>query len=150
MGDTPLRDTNPVPGKPWTDNGERHGQRGLKSREAKQDRPVPVPISPPLVAILHDHLRESGTTRPGRQCTNERLGLVGSSTYWRAWKDALPPDLQESILGGRPYDLRHTSITTWLNAAMSVAEVARRAGNSPEVIHRVHEGCIYGNDKGPD
>jgi hypothetical protein len=27
-----------------------------------------------------------------------------------------------------------------------VAEVARRVGNSPEVIHRVYEGCIYGQE----
>ncbi|MGI5136981.1 MULTISPECIES: hypothetical protein [unclassified Streptomyces] len=28
-----------------------------------------------------------------------------------------------------------------------MAEVARRVGNSPEVIHRVHEGCIYGQEQ---
>lgn len=31
-----------------------------------------------------------------------------------------------------------------LNAGVPVAEVARRVGNSPEVIHRVYEGVIYG------
>ncbi|WP_435191051.1 tyrosine-type recombinase/integrase [Streptomyces sp. bgisy126] len=147
-GTLTLRDTNPVSGKQWTDSGERHDKRGLKSRETKEDRPVPIP--PPLVTMLRDHLREFGTAKDGRLFTNERLGLVGSSTYWRVWKDAreyaLPPDLQESILGGRPYDLRHTCITTWLNAGVPVAEVARRVGNSPEVIHRVYEGCLYGQE----
>jgi hypothetical protein len=33
-----------------------------------------------------------------------------------------------------------------LNAGVPVAEVARRVGNSPEVIHRVYEGCIYGQE----
>ncbi len=47
----------------------------------------------------------------------------------------------------RPYDLRHTCITTWLNAGVPVAEVARRAGNSPEVIHRRYEGCIDGHEE---
>ncbi|MFF7317901.1 hypothetical protein ACWDPF_04765 [Streptomyces albogriseolus] len=27
-----------------------------------------------------------------------------------------------------------------------MAEVARRIANSPEVIHRVYEGCIYGQE----
>ncbi|MFJ7903529.1 tyrosine-type recombinase/integrase [Streptomyces sp. NPDC096198] len=144
-----LRDTHPVSGKQWTDSGERHDRRGLKSREAKEDRPVPIP--PPLVAMLRAHLKEFGTAKDGRLFTNERGGLVGSSTYWRVWRDAreyaLSPELQASILGGRPYDLRHTCITTWLNAGVPVAEVARRVGNSPEVIHRVYEGCIYGQEE---
>ncbi|MFI1865825.1 tyrosine-type recombinase/integrase [Streptomyces jumonjinensis] len=147
-GTLTLHDTRPVSGKQWTDSGERHDKRWLKSREAKDDRPVPIP--PPLVAMLRAHLKEFGTAKDGRLFTNERLGLVGSSTYWRVWKDAreyaLPPDLQASMLGGRPYDLRHTCITMWLNAGVPVAEVARRVGNSPEVIHRVYEGCIYGQE----
>ncbi|MGW2286891.1 hypothetical protein [Streptomyces phaeochromogenes] len=82
-------------GKQWTDSGERHDKRGLKSREAKEDRPVPIP--PPLVAMLRAHLKEFGTAKDGRLFTNERGGLVGSSTYWRVWRDAreyaLSPDL---------------------------------------------------------
>lgn len=35
----------------------------------------------------------------------------------------------------------------WLNTGVPVAEVARRVGNSPEVIHRVYEGCIYGQEE---
>ncbi|MBZ4016131.1 site-specific integrase [Streptomyces purpurogeneiscleroticus] len=147
-GTLTLRETRPVSGKKWTDTGERHERRGLKSREAAEDRPVPIP--PPLVAMLRVHLKEFGTAEDGRLFTNERGGLVGSSTYWRVWRDArefaLPPDLRATILGGRPYDLRHTCITTWLNAGVPVAEVARRVGNSPEVIHRVYEGCIYGQE----
>ncbi|WP_282957414.1 tyrosine-type recombinase/integrase [Streptomyces griseorubiginosus] len=144
-----LRDTHPVSGKQWTDSGERHDKRGLKSRAVNEDRRVPIP--PPLVAMLSAHLEEFGTAKDGRLFTNERGGPVGSSTYWRVWRDArkygLPPELQASILGGRPYDLRHTCITTWLNAGVPVAEVARRVGNSPEVIHRVYEECIYGQEE---
>lgn len=33
----------PRAGQAWTDSAERHDKRGLKSREAKEDRPVPVP-----------------------------------------------------------------------------------------------------------
>ncbi|MFG2412089.1 hypothetical protein [Streptomyces goshikiensis] len=129
------------------DSGERHDKRGLKSREAKNDRPVPIP--PPLVAMLRAHLKEFATAKDGRLFTNERLGLVGSSTYWRAWRDAreyaLPQELQTSILGGRPYGLRHTCITTWLNVGVPVAEVARRVGNSPEVTST---GCTRAASRG--
>ncbi|MER7662797.1 site-specific integrase [Streptomyces sp. NPDC096193] len=148
-GTLTLRETQPVSGTKWTDTGQRHEQRGLKSRSASEDRPVPIP--PPLVATLREHMRLFGTAKDGRLFTNERGGLVGSSTYWRVWRDAreyaLPPDLQRSILGGRPYDLRHTCITTWLNAGLPVAEVARRAGNSAEVVHRVYAGCIFGQEE---
>lgn len=34
-----------------------------------------------------------------------------------------------------------------LDAGVPVAEVARRAGNSPEVIHRRYEGCIEGHEE---
>jgi hypothetical protein len=60
---------------------------------------------------------------------------------------ALPPDRVHSPLAQRPYDLRHTAITNWLNAGVHVAEVARRAGNSPEAIHRRYAGCIDGHEE---
>jgi hypothetical protein len=59
---------------------------------------------------------------------------------------ALPPERADSPLGRRPYDLRATCITNWLRAGLPVAEVARRAGNSPEVIHRRYAGCIDGSE----
>ncbi|MFB6436794.1 hypothetical protein ACFCVY_08420 [Streptomyces sp. NPDC056411] len=79
---------------------------------------------------------------------------MGTSSYWRVWQEArslaplaLPPDKVASPLAHRPYDLRHTCITNWLNVGVPVAEVARRAGNSPEVIHRRYEGCIDGHEE---
>ncbi|MFG3307615.1 hypothetical protein [Streptomyces wuyuanensis] len=82
---------------------------------------------------------------------NERGGVVGSSTYWRVWEEAreyaLPPERTASPLAGRPYDLRHACITRWLNAGVPIAEVARRVGNSPEVIHRRYHGCIDGHEE---
>ncbi|PBC96163.1 site-specific recombinase XerD [Streptomyces sp. Ag82_O1-15] len=144
-----LRETRPVSGKQWTDSGERHDRRGLKAREASADRPVPIP--PVLVTILQTHLKDFGTAKEGRVFGNERGGLVGSSTYWRVWEEAreyaLPPDRIASPLAGRPYDLRHACITRWLNAGVPIAEVARRVGNSPEVIHRRYHGCIDGHEE---
>ncbi|WP_329290429.1 tyrosine-type recombinase/integrase [Streptomyces sp. NBC_01455] len=148
-GTLTLRETRPVSGKQWTDSGERHDRRGLKAREASTDRPVPIP--PVLVALLQAHLKEFGTAREGRVFGNERGGVVGSSTYWRVWEQAreyaLPPERTDSPLAGRPYDLRHACITRWLNAGVPIAEVARRVGNSPEVIHRRYHGCIDGHEE---
>ncbi|WP_336318717.1 site-specific integrase [Streptomyces lavendofoliae] len=148
-GTLTLRETRPVSGKKWTDSGQRHDKRGLKSREAKADRPVPIP--PLLVVMLRDHIKEFGTAKDGRLFANERGGVLGTSSYWRVWQEArpiaLPPDKVGSPLAHRPYDLRHTCITNWLNAGVPVAEVARRAGNSPEVIHRRYEGCIDGHEE---
>ncbi|MGW1880813.1 hypothetical protein [Streptomyces sp. NPDC001975] len=59
---------------------------GLKAREAKSDRPVPIP--PVLVAALRAHLDAFGTAKEGRVFGNERGGVVGSSTYWRVWEEA--------------------------------------------------------------
>ncbi|WP_308293154.1 tyrosine-type recombinase/integrase [Streptomyces sp. TS71-3] len=148
-GTLTLRETRPVSGKQWTDSGERHDRRGLKAREASADRPVPIP--PVLVAIFRAHLRTFGTAKEGRVFGNERGGVVGSSTYWRVWEEArryaLPPERVDSSLAGRPYDLRHACITRWLNAGVPIAEVARRVGNSPEVIHRRYHGCIDGHEE---
>ena len=148
-GTLTLRETRPVSGKKWTDSGQRHDKRGLKSREVKADRPVPIP--PLLVAMLREHVKEFGMAKDGRLFANERGGVLGTSSYWRVWQEArpiaLPPDKADSPLAHRPYDLRHTCITNWLNAGVPVAEVARRAGNSPEVIHRRYEGCIDGHEE---
>ncbi|MFE0509516.1 hypothetical protein [Streptomyces sp. NPDC058964] len=60
---------------------------------------------------------------------------------------ALPPDRVDPPLAGRPYDLRHARITRRLNAGVPIAEVARRVGNSPEVIHRRYHGCSDGHEE---
>lgn len=40
-----------------------------------------------------------------------------------------------------------TCDTRWLNAGVPIAEVARRVGNSPEVINRRYHGCIDGHEE---
>jgi integrase len=148
-GTLTLRETRPVSGKKWTDSGKRHDKRGLKAREANTDRPVPIP--PLLVAMLRAHIKEFGTAKDGRLFSNEHGDVLGTSSYWRVWQEArpiaLPPEKTASPLAHRPYELRHTCITNWLNAGVPVAEVARRAGNSPEVIHRRYAGCIDGHEE---
>jgi integrase len=139
-----LRETRPVSGKKWTDSGERHDKRGLKMRDPGTDRPVPIP--PVLVAMLRAHVKEFGTAADGRLFQNERGGLVGTSSYWRVWQEArqyaFPPHKHASPLAQKPYDGRATCITDWLRSGLPVAEVARRAGTSPEVIDRHYAGCL--------
>lgn len=81
-----LKETRLVSGRKWTDSGERHDRRGLKSRGLDKDRPVPIP--PVLVAFLRAHVTEFGTAPDGRLFSNERGGVLGSSSYWRVWQEA--------------------------------------------------------------
>lgn len=49
-----------------------------------------------------------------------------------------------SPLAGRPYDLRHAAVSTWLNAGVSAPEVAARAGHSVDVLMKVYARCLDG------
>ncbi|MEU9268683.1 site-specific integrase [Streptomyces sp. NPDC048251] len=144
-----LHRTRPNAGKQWTDSGETHDDRGLKNRPAEEVRPVPIP--PQLVAILRQHLDTFGTADDGRMFTNERGGVVGSSTYYRVWQEArllaLPPAAVASPLAARPYDLRHSALSTWLNSGVDATEVAERAGNSVEVLLSRYAKCIDGRQE---
>ncbi|MEV5475061.1 site-specific integrase [Streptomyces sp. NPDC052207] len=141
-----LNRTRPSVGKQWTDSGETHDDRGLKNRPVEEVRPVPIP--PQLVAILREHLETFGSAKDGRLFTNERGGVIGSSTYYRVWQEArmlaLPPATVASPLAARPYDLRHSALSTWLNAGVDPTEVAARAGNSVEVLLSRYAKCIDG------
>ncbi len=144
-----LNRTRPSVGKQWTDSGETHDDRGLKNRPAEEVRLVPIP--PQLVAILRQHLDTFGTAEDGRLFTNERGGVVGSSTYYRVWQEAralaLPPAAVASPLAARPYDLRHSALSTWLNSGVDPTEVAERAGNSVEVLLSRYAKCIDGRQE---
>ena len=139
-----LAKTLPVTTKKWTDHGGRHDSRGLKQRDANAVRIVPIP--PSLVRTLRAHLNEFGTAADGRLFRNERGGIVGSTTFSRVWEEArqlaFMPSQAESPLAGRPYDLRHAALSTWLNAGVSPPEVAKRAGNSVEVLLKRYAGCL--------
>jgi integrase len=106
------------------------------------------PIPPDLVSILRGHIAEFGTAEDGRLFRNERGGVLGASTYARAWEEArrlaLTPIQVASPLAGRPYDLRHAALSTWLNAGVDPTEVAERAGNSVEVLLKRYAKCLDG------
>lgn len=136
--------TRPSAGRRWTDSGEVHDDRGLKHRDERETRRVPIP--PVLVALLRRHVRRF-CVQPGASLFRSTGGKpVGASTYSRVWKEArqfgLSPVQVASPLAARPYDLRHAALSTWLNAGVSVPEVAERAGNSPEVVLAVYAKCL--------
>lgn len=145
-GSATIHRTRPTVGKKWTGTGEVHDDRGLKNRAVEDTRVVPLP--PRLVVILKESIRTHGVAEDGRLFFNERRGVLGSSTYDRVWHEArelaLPPHLVRSPLARRPYDLRHSALSTWLNAGVDPTEVAERAGNSVEVLLARYAKCLYG------
>jgi integrase len=143
-----LAETRPTAGKAWTDSGEAHDRRGLKQREKGEVRPVPIP--PPLVRMLREHLTEFGTAEDGRLFASERGNVVAASSYSRVWKQArelaLLPDQVASVLANRPYDLRHAGVSQWLNSGVPAPEVAARAGHSVDVLLKIYAKCIDGQE----
>lgn len=141
-----LRITRPQAGKKWTDTGRLHDECGLKGCPPGDTRPVPLP--PELVAQWRESVHTFGIADDGRLFFNERGGILASSTYTRVWHEArepaLPPGLLSTPLAARPYDLRHSALSTWLNAGVDPTEVAERAGNSVEVLLTKHAKCLYG------
>ncbi|MER6539790.1 site-specific integrase [Streptomyces sp900105755] len=144
-----LAETRPTAGKAWTDSGEAHDRRGLKQRAHGEVRIVPIP--PPLVRLLRDHLKEFGTAKDGRLFSSERGNVVAASSYSRAWKQArelaLVPDQVSSVLAFRPYDLRHAGVSQWLNSGVPAPEVAARAGHSVDVLLKIYAKCIDGQEQ---
>ncbi|CAM5508078.1 Site-specific integrase OS=Streptomyces tendae OX=1932 GN=GUR47_14140 PE=4 SV=1 [Streptomyces tendae] len=144
-----LAETRPTAGKAWTDSGEAHDRRGLKQRSHGEVRTVPIP--PPLVRMLREHLKEFGTATDGRLFSSERGNVIAASSYSRAWKQArelaLVPDQVSSVLAFRPYDLRHAGVSQWLNSGVPAPEVAARAGHSVDVLLKIYAKCIDGQEQ---
>ncbi|SCK59343.1 hypothetical protein H180DRAFT_05695 [Streptomyces sp. WMMB 322] len=135
----------PQVGKKWTDNGRRHDERGLKNRPAGETRVVPLP--PHLVALWRESINTFGVADDGRLFFTERGDIIGSTSYYRVWSEArtlaLPPLLVASPLATKPYDLRHSALSTWLCSGADPAEVAQRAGNSVDVLLTRYAKCLY-------
>ena len=126
----------PVAGKLWTDSGEVHDDRGLKQKAEGEVKVVPIP--PVLVRMLKDHVAEFGVAKDGRIFSNERGGLVATSTYARVYREArefvFPPYLHATSLAADPYDLRHAGISLGLAATRDAVRLAERSGTSAEVL----------------
>ncbi|MGW7336637.1 tyrosine-type recombinase/integrase [Streptomyces sp. NPDC054808] len=140
-----LHRTRPQAGKRWTDTGHFHDERGLKNRPPGETRVVPLP--PHLVALWREHVTTFGTADDGRLFFTEQGRIISYTTYHRVWHEsralALPPALTDTPLAKRPYDLRHSALSTWLCAGADPAEVAERAGNSVGVLLSRYARCLY-------
>ncbi|GGU26529.1 tyrosine-type recombinase/integrase [Nocardioides albus] len=144
-------------GKSWTDDGELGEQRSLKHRVSTATRPVPLP--PPLVKLLRDHL-ENFETGAGGWLFVSRVGKFGRpmpaalsrpvplAAVERVFKTARAAALTErerkSPLAQRPYDLRHAAVSTWLAAGVPPTIVAQWAGHGVDVLLKVYAHAVDG------
>lgn len=140
-----LEKARPHAGGEWTDTGHSRDERQLKQRDIGEIRSVPSP--PELTAILHHHMVTFGTTKDGRLFVGERnTDQLPSFTVGRVWAkaraEALSPEQVTSPLAARPYDLRHAAVSTWLNAGVSLTQVAEWAGHSVEVLLKIYAKCV--------
>ena len=144
-----LHGNAPTVGAGWSRSGRRRDPRQLKHRAEGEVRPVPC--HPALTRYLRHHIGEFGTAPDGRLFRGERGGDLSESVYQRAWQGArllaFTPAMAASPLAGRPYDLRHACLSTWLNAGVDPTQVAEWAGNSVEVLLRVYAKCIHGRER---
>ena len=89
--------------------------------------------------------------RAGVPVSPPYVNPVPMNTVYRAWQRAraaaLTPEQNASALARRPYDLRHACLSTWLNAGVPPARVARWAGHTVEVLLRVYANCVDGDDE---
>lgn len=148
FGEFHLDKAEPHAGGRWTDSGKPRDSRHLKSRAVDEGRTVPCP--PELTKILWEHIDQYGYGPDGRVFCGVRGGEVPMITYTRVWraarKDVLTEEAQATPLAGRPYDLRHAAVSTWLTGGIDPATVADWAGHSLAVLMEVYASCLYGQD----
>ncbi|MEV0923782.1 hypothetical protein AB0I99_01370 [Streptomyces spongiicola] len=66
------------------------------------------------------------------------------------WKEARKKALTAAQVGSPlaaiPYDLRHACVSFWLRSGVSLAETARRAGQSVAVLQRYYAKVLDGEE----
>ncbi|MFF1925577.1 hypothetical protein ACFVW8_34020 [Streptomyces sp. NPDC058221] len=84
----------------------------------------------------------------GRLFRNQAGNYADASAYGITWararKYVLTRTELASGLAKRPYDLRHAGISFWLYSGVDLAECARRAGRSIEVLFRHYAKFLDG------
>jgi integrase len=145
-GEMRLTHAQPRSGTRWTDSGKSRERRELKHRAPGETRLVPV--HPELVMLFREHLERFGTGRAGGY---PPAHVAVSSLNGPAWRFSVQHGGKRSArstplhrLWGRPYDLRHAAVSTWLNAGVPAVQVAEWAGHSVDVLLRVYAKCIAG------
>jgi integrase len=121
----------------WTDTDAVRDEGGLKHQAASETRRVPIP--PEVIAILRVHIGTFDVTPDGRIFSSERGHPITSTAISDVWAEPKPG--LRSLPGrlapdGSPHDLRHASVSLWLNAGVPATDVAERAGRIVEVLLR--------------
>lgn len=142
----------PEVARDWTDDGGRRDTRQMPKHRAEGETRGPIPVPPQQVRLFREHLEQHGTGKDGRVFRGVRSGeAVAGETIRKVWSRArtkvLTEKEQESPLAKRPYDLRHTCLSTWLNAGVPPKQVAEWAGHSVEVLLRTYAKCMVGQDE---
>ena len=137
-------------GQDWSDSNGVREDRGLKHRARAATRDVPA--APPLVRALRWHVAAYGKGGDGRlfAARGFREGPVSLGTYTRVWRRARISalgDTTRSPVAKVPYQLRHSAVSTWLNAGVPATQVAEWAGHSVHVLLKVYAKCIDGQDE---
>jgi hypothetical protein len=100
--------------------------------------------------LLRQHIEQFGTDDDGRLFRAVRNGPIRSQEYGSIWKEArkraLYPEQVESPLASIPYYLRHAGVSFWLRSGVSLAETARRAGQSIAVLQRYYAKVLDGEE----
>jgi integrase len=148
-GELELAGARPHAGRHWTDDGSLAPRLSRAERRHRGEiRLVPVP--PPLAAILRTHIQTFPDGPEGKLFYGVRSDDLPSTTYMSAWRAArraaLSAKEQDSPLAGRPDDLRHACVSTWLNAGVPAPQVAEWAGHSVDVLLRIYARCVDGQD----
>jgi integrase len=148
-GELILEKAEPHAGREWTDTGSHRDSRQLKQRARGEVRRVPCP--PELTALLQEHLALFGVSAGGRLFVGERnqdqlpIGTINRN-WKRAREVAFSPELVASQLAETPYALRHAAVSTWLSGGVPATTVARWAGHSIDVLHRIYAKCLDGEE----
>lgn len=96
-----------------------------------------VPVPEVLVKVLRKHIGERTT---GFIVLGKKGGLMNEAVPADAWRTVCSnPDWV-------PYSLRHTAATAWLTHGGNPAEIARRLGNSVEVLMSTYVNFVKGDD----
>ncbi|MGW3496493.1 hypothetical protein [Streptomyces sp. NPDC001020] len=106
-----------------------------------------MPLLSHLVATWREHVATFGAADDGRLFFTEQGRVIGYTTYHRVWHEtqdfALSPALTSTPLAKRPYDLRHSALSTWLCAGQPRAvEDQGAAGYGGRTWNTVISGSV--------
>ncbi|WP_164700891.1 tyrosine-type recombinase/integrase [Modestobacter sp. KNN46-3] len=138
----------------WTGTGSKHADKTtLKARAVGVERHVPLP--PETVTALREFLTRA-EVRPGARLfvnsngkpfTLDHLGRVFRTVRAKLFPDPEPTEAdpeppRHPLRAVTQYELRHSYVTTALEAGIPVAKVAELVGNSVPTINRVYERLL--------